>query len=176
MADDGGILGALVSLSIGAAVAAYFGAFYTTGTQYFKVCYERKVYAQPSSTEQNKDPYKEMAWNNCNIIGNRALYSNGMVYTGFYLGPTADQLRNACPDERKDIPGGGIYLWIIDKLSSTGGPTLTESFTPAEWMIFRLLKAAWPNCAQERVRQGFPAVIEKPSGTFEWAEPCTKCK
>lgn len=159
---------ALVALAAGGGYLAYIGAFYPTGRQYYEVCWEKKNAKQSHAS----DAFQDVIWTNCEPIAARVIFALGMFYP-----PENDKAKDAialramCPEEPLYSSSN-----IIDAVRASGGPTLVDTITPAEWMIGRIAKALWPKCDEGRQRLGYPKIAETKPGEFGWAEVCAPCE
>jgi hypothetical protein len=155
---------------------AYTGAFYPTGAQYYEACWEKRgdgSIGRHLHPPRASDPYKDVLWNNCEPIAQRAIFNAGML---FGLSDDKDDvaLRTACPDAWQGGTGQ-TYFAILDAIQSSGGPSILDKFTPTEWMVGRLVRVLWPECDAERRKQGYPKMVEIKPGEFDWERACTPC-
>jgi hypothetical protein len=160
-----------ILIAAGGGYLAYIGAFYPTGRQYYEVCWTKKNAEQSHAAVQSHAPdaYQDVIWGNCDSIAERVIYASGMLTNNQDKDEIA--LRAVCPELLY------WYSWeIIDAVRASGGPTLVDAITPAEWMIGRIAKARWPKCDEERRRLGYPKVVETKPGEFGWAEVCAPCE
>jgi hypothetical protein len=149
---------------------AYAGTFYPTGRQYYEVCWQK-------SNEGNahaSDPYRDVIWTNCENTAARVIFASGMLAAGE---PEDDQdkeeiaLKAACPSApRLD------WTKVLEGIQASGGPNPIDAITPAEWMVGRVVKTLWPNCDEERRKQGYPKIVETKPGEFGWEQPCAPCE
>jgi hypothetical protein len=171
----------LVAAAVVGGYLAYTGMFYVTGTQYYTACWD-KVAKQNGKFEEPKAPDARTAvlWAQCEIITHRGVYQAGMIFSGKAAdkGKEDEDLRRlstACPSNYSDIPVGGAHILGVKLVAAIGGPRIDEYFTPGEWLAGRAFAARWPDCVDERRRQGFPRIVEEGSG-FRWETPCDPCK
>ena len=174
-----GTIGSFIGIAAVVSVAlAYTGTFYVTGRQWYEGCYELRVeqskvgWAKP----QAADAYKAALWAKCEPIVDRAMFASGLLYVG---DPSRDlgaaALGSSCPSMWSDMPMVGMYHLAIDLVQTANAPTLLDRFTPAEWMVGRAVTSRWPSCSSERQRLGFPKIVEKSPGRFDWETPCIRC-
>lgn len=173
---------ALLILVTVAGYLAYSGAFYPTGRQYYEVCWEKWDSGETRAAHAS-DPYRDVIWSNCETIARRVIFEAGMILAGSWsasLEGRAQLDRNdaddtallrACPGE-----GGDLFVMALDHVQRSGGPNIVDAVTPAEWMVGRGLKSIWPDCDAERRKQGYPKMVEKNVGAFDWAQPCAACE
>ena len=161
------------------AVLAYSGTFSSTGKQWYEGCYEYQVAEEKAglaSEPQASDPYKAVFWKNCEPTSERGIFKAGFVLAG---NPDRDRgsvaLGDACPSSWTDVPLGGTHILTLRLLQEQGGPTFTDWFLPADEMIERVYKKRWPYCALKRESLGFPRIVEKTPGNFDWETPCKRC-
>jgi hypothetical protein len=175
-----GLIVSIVVVILVGGYSVYSGAFYITGALYYAACWE-KVAKQQGKFEEPQAPDARTAvlWGQCEPITHRGIYEAGMIFSGRAPeGKEDDKLRRlstACPSNYSDIPIGGAHILGVKLVAAIGGPRLQEHFTPGEWLAGRAFKARWPDCVDERRRQGYPRIIEE-SGSFRWETSCEPCK
>jgi hypothetical protein len=140
---------------------------YVTGQRYFEACWAKKAATKSFDEPKASSPAQSVMWKNCEMETERAVYSAGIIF---------DALPKYCPSSWSDIPMGGAYLMTIDLVEEQGGPRFVDHFLPARVMIQRVWTARWPRCDAERRRQGYPKIVEKTPGNFQWEQPCPKCQ
>ncbi len=158
---------------------AFNGTFYTTGTQYYEACWEKLSKTEGLAEPKPSNPYQAVMWGNCEMITQRAVYSEGIVFAVMpkdQTGVEAANLNKVCPNTWTDVPMGGLYILFIQQIQSTGGPQILDKFMPAGVIIGRIAKQRWPLCSAARQQQGYPKIVEKGPGEFGWERPCLKCK
>jgi hypothetical protein len=137
-------------LLFGTGIAAYFGAFYTTGSQYYEACWERRAQETGFSNAQAKTPGQAVVWASCNPIVLEAFDSAGFVLGSSAEGAPSEAkaLAKLCPDRFTEIPIDidRLYGRVIDIIEKTGGPSFIDRVAPASWLVERSLKARWPRC------------------------------
>ena len=155
-------------VAVGGGYLAYIGALYPTGRQYYEVCWEKNA----NKKSHASDAYQDVIWTNCDNIAARVIFALGMFYPPENdQGKDAIALRAMCPEEPLYSSSN-----VIDAVRASGGPTLVDAITPAEWMIGRIAKALWPKCDEGRRRLGYPKIAETKPGEFGWAEVCAPCE
>lgn len=166
-------------LLVPAAYFAYKGTFYVTGKQWYEACYELKQAQNKAGWDQAKtdDPYKAALWSQCERLSQKGIYDAGMVMGG---NPEADKgsvaLGKSCPNRFSEVPIAGTYYLTSDLIAEDGGPSIIDGFIPAEAVVSRVYKQRWPNCADRRKALGFPKIVEKSKGVFDWETPCKRCE
>jgi hypothetical protein len=147
------LIAVLLLFGIGAAVAAYHGMFYITGSQFYEACSQRqaKEKIDDGFKEAGADnPSQAALWGSCTPI-----MGETMGNAGFAIGSSSPQatedakaLASACPDARTDMPvfPKFWYAVAVDSIQKNGGPSLIDRIAPAGWLIERAMKARWPRC------------------------------
>ena len=115
-------------------------------------------------------------WKRCELYSQGGIYNAGFVLTGTPKDTEDYALEKVCPSKWGQIPIGGTYYLTLNLLQDQGGPSFLDKFLMAEDMISRTYEAKWPNCSVERIRQGYPKIIETQEGVFDWETPCQRCK
>jgi hypothetical protein len=161
------------------AVLAYNGVLYTTGDVWYDACWKKKQAQVDFSKEPTApDPETDILWKNCERSAEKAFYDKGMVFSGLPK-DSSDQrglaLKRACPSNWSDVALGGFYMNAVDVVAQNGGPSILDRILPADMMLGRMFEKTWPNCARERMAQGYPKVVEISPNNFQWAEPCSVC-
>lgn len=164
--------------AVAGAIASYSGLFGPTGADYFKACWEKKAAqikagwndVRPSTSDQ------AIAWAQCEPESVRAISSSGIIAAGQENDNIGDSLRRACPSGVSDIPMGGAYMLTVKLVEDTVGPTFLDRILPAHFMISRVWSDKWPNCSKVREQTGYPKIMEKSPGNFDWAWKCPRCK
>ena len=146
------------------------------GKAYYETCWELKNKTKGFTDPTPSTPYEAGQWKQCEPVARRALFASGMIYAGQETGEEYDRLRRACPDQFSEVPMGGLYYLYVKDMEIEGGVSGIDSLLPATWSLNHWATKRWPRCKQERERQGYPKVVEKKNGTFEWERPCPKCK
>jgi hypothetical protein len=178
--SDANPMGCLVLIAVAVAGAlAYYGAFYDTGRQWYEACWAKKAATASFASEPKaSDPYMDARWTRCDSTNERAIYEIGFIFAGSPDAATDDDARRllkACPSSWT-MPMAGIYMETLTLIGQQGGISFVDSFTPADWMIQRVWRKNWPNCAFERQRQNYPILVEKQPGSFDWQTPCIPCQ
>jgi hypothetical protein len=73
----------LVLLAVGAAVAAHYGMFYVTGSQFYEACWELKAKAKAIGgfkDPEASNPSQAILWANCTPIAARGLDEAGFLF------------------------------------------------------------------------------------------------
>jgi hypothetical protein len=161
-------------------VLAYNGTFYTTGLTWYEECWKfttkkkHSVGASPAAP----DAYTDLVWKSCPVIAAKGAYSEGLIFVRV---PKSEQskdniaLARACPNNRLDVPSGGLHYLGVKLIQESGGPRKIDMFLPASWTVGRFFRQRWPECNEERKRQGFPRIVETSRGKFDWETPCVSC-
>jgi hypothetical protein len=162
---------------IAAAIGSYFGLFGPTGSDYFETCWERRA-AYYATGRLDGHPTAEsarqaVAWASCETITLRALYDDGLVQAQTLADDDKRKLAGMCPG---DWSLTGAYVFTVDRVERSGGPTFLDKFLPAEFMVKRAWSAVFPKCSAERKALGYPKIVENGSGSFVWERPCAKCQ
>jgi hypothetical protein len=151
----------IILFLIGGIVSAHAGTFYTTGQQFYEGCWERQKAeaedwtralreAETWKPATAKTASEAALWASCSRI-----VAETMDNVGFAIAdsrPTAPAERQAlvgfCPNAFSELPQNpdALYVPIIETIERMGGPSTTESFAPASWIIERALVARWPRC------------------------------
>jgi hypothetical protein len=168
-----------------AAVLGYAGAFGTTGAQWYEACWEKSVRQRENWTKGKEplssDGHRALIWADCDVEAERGAYAMGMIFhRSFFVPdhtthPEAFALALACPSDKRDVPIGGLYLLALDLVQKQRGPSFFDRFLPARFMIGRAMKRRWPSCSRERKLQGYPKIVEKAPGRFDFEKPCVPC-
>lgn len=168
------------------AVLAYNGTFGTTGAQWYAGCWEKSVEYRKdwmSGKEPiSPDAYKALIWANCDLESQRGVYAAGMVFHQSLFVPDpstypeAYSMATACPAEARDVPVAGLYLLTVKLVQENGGPSFLDRFRPAKFMLADAMTRRWPGCSKERKRQGYPRIVEKAPGKFDFEKPCLPCE
>ncbi|MGE6497919.1 hypothetical protein [Cupriavidus metallidurans] len=159
------------------AVAAWgvnAGWFYQTGQQWFDTCWASINLKKPAATAA-----EATAWQQCRPQTEKALYDAGYVFGGnpeYAVTPELKAVSAACPNNFTEIPMSGVQVMAIDLLQKDGGPRWIDKFLPPDQMIVRTFNKVWPNCSAARAANGFPKILQKTDGAFEWSEPCKPCE
>jgi hypothetical protein len=142
----------IVIFTILAGVGAYSGLFYTTGTQFYEGCWERRAQQKGFADPEAKNPRQATLWASCTPIVAEAMDS-----AGFAIGSSADgapqdikALAKVCPDRFTELPLDlrQLYAPVIEMVEKTGGPSIVDQVAPASWLVDRAIKARWPRCAE----------------------------
>jgi hypothetical protein len=164
MRDSSGELFGLLVLAAIAAYVASSGWFYSTGRQWYEQCYARSVAEGDSFVAPvTKDPYQAVAWANCEDDARRAVFGTGFVFVGQISDvstPAEHSLAEVCPSSWTDVPVGGVYLLALRTMQDSRRPNLLDRFLPASRTIAEAFSKRWPKCAGERLRLGFPRIVE----------------
>ena len=80
------------------------------------------------------------------------------------------------PSYWRDVPTGGLYFLAVGLVQQQSGPSLFDRFLPAKFMLASAVTQRWPNCSAERKRHGYPRIIEKAPGKFDFEKPCIPCQ
>jgi hypothetical protein len=133
------------------------------------------------------NPYQAAQWMNCETVTVRGMLAAGIIFAE--VGEETDPLRRACP--YLWFPLVGKYHLYVQETEAAGGVSGLSAFLPATWSVGSWAKKEWPNCNSERVRQGYPKIVEKvPArveidatgkvatipGEYMWEKSCPKCK
>ena len=148
------------------------GTPYPIGRQYYEACW-RKLH---SSEAHAGEPYEDLLWANCNSVIKRAMFEAGMLFAGEPENGDdveAIELKRVCPDFWQ---AGALLKHTLDRIQTSGGPSTWDKLTPAEWMVGRAVKELWPKCEAERLKQGYPKIVEIKPGEFDCGEKCTPCE
>ena len=135
--------------------AIHQGWFFVTGAQFYKSCWEQRAAMDARASGDFKEPkagnpQQASLWAQCAPIT-----FSGMVQAGMELGSSdasaseeRQKLAAFCPDLDRDLPLflELIYTRAVDWVQAIGGPSLIDSFIPAEWLVARAATARWPNC------------------------------
>jgi len=157
------------------AALCYNGAFYQTGAQFYKSCWQ-KSHAngkEPSSPEQ------AASWASCESTADNALFGAGFVYAGNPLYAVTPQLKAvglACPNGYNQIPVGGPWILAVEWIQNDGGPTFADRFSSAEETIVRVFKSRYQNCVSTAAANGFPHRVNRGPAGWEFETPCIPCK
>jgi hypothetical protein len=178
--DSSSYLGALVCL----AALGYGGYWYYTeyqasagmsGKTFYETCWEYKKKPGPLAPEPKpSNPYQAAQWKNCDPVVEREMYEQGLIFVGTKPGEDEDQLRAVCP--HVGFPIAGLSYWYVEDTEAAGGLSTLSAFLPASWSVRSWAKKRWPNCSNERERQGYPKIVEKAPGVYGWEKPCPRCK
>jgi hypothetical protein len=170
----------VVLLGSVARVLAYSGFFYVTVSQWCDACYEKKFQhskqLSPGDEPTTPDSRKAIIWGQCERLSNLGIYNAGLIFGGnpdYDAGAKA--LGKSCPSSWLEVPLAGSYFLTVNMVRDQGGPSILDRFLPAESMIGRVYQARWPTCVAERIRLGFPKIVEVHPGLFDWQTPCARC-
>ena len=194
MNDSSSYAGALVCL----AALGYGGYWYYTeneasagmsGKQFYETCWEYKSkggWGLAFREVKPSNPYQAAQWMNCETVTVRAMLAAGIIFAE--VGEGSNPLRGACPYSL--FPLVGKYHLYVKETEAAGG-VWPGAFLPATWSVGNWAKKEWPKCNSERVRQGYPKIVEKvPTrieidatgkvatipGEYMWEKSCPKCK
>jgi len=146
-----------------------------SGKAFYESCWEYKKKPGPLGDEPKpSNPSQAAQWNNCEPVVERGMYAQGIIFVGAESGEDFDRLRKVCP--HAGFPLAGLSYWYVEDTEAAGGLSTLNAFLPATWSVENWAGKRWPNCSRERERQGYPKIIEKAPGVFEWKKPCPKCK
>lgn len=143
---------ALAAIAAAAVIMSYNGVFYITGRQYYEACFQKEQ-ASAVLAEQAKppDPQTAILWASCEPIAAQALLDSGLRAQDHEEGGGS---YGGCPDFYSEIWWFAFYRLVIDSTAAFGGPTFFEGYTPAGWMVQRVIRARWPNCRDKMQREG----------------------
>jgi hypothetical protein len=135
-------------------VAAYHGTLYVTGSQFYEACSERKAKSRALGAlakPRASDPSQAALWARCTPITTRTMRDAGFLFSSSAENAPAEmkELIGYCPDRYADVPAflENIYIMAINSIEMAGGPSLIDRVAPAEWLIERVVKLRWPQCA-----------------------------
>ncbi|MCG3774902.1 MAG: hypothetical protein JW395_1727 [Nitrospira sp.] len=164
---------------VGAALASYHGAFGPTGADYFQSCWERQAEERTMKglfeRPEPKSPQQAISWAGCEPISRRAIYRKGIILVGNPRDADDIALERVCPSAYRQVPIGGTYMLTLELLEMSGGPRFYDRVLPAEFMIGRVWEDKWPACSKAREGQGYPRIVEKSAGVFDWERRCARC-
>jgi hypothetical protein len=86
-------------------------------------------------------------WESCEPLGNRGIALAGIIFTG---------KPEVLPCPSVSVLLGGPWYLLIQHMKQTGGPSLVDTISPAEWTLRRVATELWPRCSEERARRGLP--------------------
>jgi hypothetical protein len=187
----------LIVVAVGStAILAYYGLFYETGRQWNEACWAKRAAEKAKDKAANAaaakgielrpddfgDPQganaqQDAQWRLCELMSRRAIYQAGFIFAGNpEVDRNASTVVQSCPSSWTQVPMAGTYWLTLDLIADQGGTHTLDAFIPAETTIQRAWIKQWPECAAERIRLGYPMIVEKKRGEFDWAEPCIPCE
>ncbi len=146
-----------------------------TAKQYYEACWELRAKTVNFKVPMPSNPYQAAQWKNCEIVAKRAIFGRGLILAGREEGADYDQLRRFCPNFWSEVPLGGLYYLYVKDTEDAGGVSAFLSWLPATLAVGIWASARWPQCSDERERQGISRIVET-VGKFGWEKPCSKCK
>jgi hypothetical protein len=151
-------------------VAADRGTLYVTGSQFYEACSERKAKARALGAiakPQASNPSQAALWDQCTPITTRTMRDAGFLFSSSAENAPAEmkELIGYCPDRYADVPAflENLYIMAINSVEMAGGPSLIDRVAPAEWLIERVVRQRWPQCAD--VARTYWAKRQKPAGS-----------
>lgn len=164
---------AIVILAAIAAWAAYAGAFYQTGQDWYNACWTSQHARRAAET-----PQESITWSRCEPVTLRAFFGAGFIAPGEAARAVTQAERavaQACPSSYSDVPIGGLSFLAVRLIEASGGPTFTDRFLPVDSMIARAFKERWPQCQATRIASGYPKVIQI-GDKWDYETPCKPCE
>jgi hypothetical protein len=150
--------------------------FYQTGQEWFETCWKVKNIKD----FKPENALEAVKWAKCEATAENAVYSAGLVTLGSAPAGLPDKIKavfETCPSEWFGIASpDGLDGRALQHLERSGGPSLMDGLLPASFMISRVYRTLYPNCAEKREAAGFPKMTKKPNGSWEFESDCEPCK
>jgi hypothetical protein len=149
----------IILFLMGSIVSAHAGIFYTNGKEFYEGCWQRhkaetEAWKAGANEEYKpataKTPDEAALWASCSRIVAETMDNVGFAIADSRPNAPAEMqaLVGSCPNAFSELPlfPDRLYVPIIDIIEKLGGPSTTESFAPASWIIERALVTRWPRC------------------------------
>jgi hypothetical protein len=83
----------------------------------------------------------------------------------------------SCPSAWSDLAVGyGEYGLAVDMIEKRGGSRFIDSFIPPHSLIQLVYLDRWPDCSKKRAEAGYPRLVKRPSGVWEFESDCEPCR
>ena len=142
----------VILILISGITSAHAGTFYTTGKEFYEGCWQRKTKDEAWRNAVAATPSEAALWARCSPMVAETMERIGFAISSSHEKAPAEMkaLVGFCPNQWSELPMGAdrLYLPVIEIIEKTGGPSATEDFAPASWIIERALVARWPRCIE----------------------------